>query len=132
MICFAKRIQTDAGNESNTTNNRMELTAIIKAIQKIIYLKTKNKDFESTTFTICSDSAYCINAINNGWITKWRMNEWTTQSGENVKNQDLWKEFLRLYCISKEYITFKKVKGHSGNPQNELADRLAKDAIVQK
>ena len=134
IFCFPSGVKIYSGNAIHTTNNRMELTAIVETLAFIYTLYNKNKWIrnEVDQFKICSDSAYCINAINNNWVQKWRMNDWKTQSGEEVKNKDLWLLFWRPYlkCKNEIPVVFEKVAGHSGNPQNELADKVAKKEVA--
>ena len=134
IFCFSSGVKIYSGSAIHTTNNRMELTAIVETLAFIYTLYNKNKWIrnEVDQFKICSDSAYCINAINNNWVQKWRMNDWKTQSGEEVKNKDLWLLFWRSYlkCKNEIPIVFEKVAGHSGNPQNELADKVAKKEVA--
>ncbi len=103
-----------SGGEINTTNNRMELMAVIKALQSL----KKSADIE-----IYTDSAYVVNAFENGWIYSWNKNGWINASGEMVKNDDLWKELLSL--CEKYNPKFIKVKGHSDNEFNNECDKLA-------
>lgn len=115
------------GGEPVTTNNRMELTAVIHCLE--IILDTKDK---SVQFEIYSDSAYVVNAINNGWIECWNDSGWKTKQNDQVKNQDLWKrayEYIKKIRESGQNVAIVKIKGHSGNTFNELCDKLAKDAI---
>lgn len=134
IFCFPSGVKIYSGNAIHTTNNRMELTAIVKTLAFISTLHDKNEWIKNEVdqFKICSDSAYCINAINKGWIQKWRLNKWKTQSREDVKNKDLWLLFWRSYLICKDKIPiiFEKVAGHSGNPQNELADKVARKEVT--
>lgn len=135
IFCFPSGVKIYSGNAMHTTNNRMELTAIVKTLAFISTLHDKNEWIKNEVdqFKICSDSAYCINAINKGWIQKWRLNKWKTQSKEDVKNKDLWLLFWRSYLICKDKIPsiiFEKVAGHSGNPQNELADKVARKEVT--
>lgn len=114
------------GGEQHTTNNRMELIAVLECIKKV--LKTRRKD---VNFEIYSDSAYVLNAINNKWLYGWAKAGWVTKQKDPVKNQDLWEQVLTcLQAIndSKIDITFIKVKGHSGDQFNELCDSLARSA----
>ena len=84
----------------NTTNNRMELFAILNAL---LILK------EKCNVTVYSDSSYAINPFINGWIATWQENDWTTKKGEAVKNVDIWKQLILM--TKKHNITFVKVKG---------------------
>ena len=104
------------GGEDNTTNNRMELVAAIKALE---YLN------ESHKITLYTDSNYVKDGITL-WINKWEKNNWKTSDKKNVKNIDLWKK-LKDLTRSKQ-IEWCWIKGHSGDPINDLADKLAKEA----
>ena len=117
------------GYEINTTNNRMELMAVVKTLEKLLI---KNF-YDCDTVEIHSDSAYVVNAINNDWMSKWKKNGWTTSKGDAVKNRDLWEDFATLYEAVKEAnidMVFKKVKGHSGNTFNEMADEVARGQAI--
>jgi ribonuclease HI len=109
------------GGERNTTNNRMELTACIRALQEI-----KRKDLE---IEIYSDSAYIVNCIQQKWYVKWQKNGWKTKAKTPVENKDLWVQLLSL--VNKYGVTFKKVKGHANIELNERADTLAKKGIAE-
>lgn len=113
--------RTFSGGESSTTNNRMELTAAIEAL--------KNTP-AGTTVEIFSDSAYLINAFQQKWIPNWLKRNWTTSQGKPVENQDLWKRLIKLE--QERDVVWIKVKGHSGDKYNELADKLAVAAIPNK
>ena len=102
-----------SGNESNTTNNRMELMAPIMALKKIK---------EKSEITIFTDSKYVKNGITD-WIKKWKKNNWKNSNKKPVKNKDLWIK-LDNSCF-KHKITWKWVKAHAGNKYNNLADELA-------
>lgn len=117
--------KTFTGSEKITTNNAMELTAVLKALQIILNDNIKNA-------VIFSDSAYVCNAINNRWLLNWRTNGWKNQKGEKIKNLDLWQWALEFLLESKEIglnVEIQKIKGHSGEPYNELCDRFAKEEI---
>lgn len=133
---FQKPNKFDAisGYRDNTTNNQMELFAVLSAMKKILnehdIISCFQKDIE---YKIYSDSAYVINSINNNWIEKWQMNNWRTSRDEPVKNKSLWKIFLKLKgsCLeNKINLEFIKVKGHSGNQFNEYVDELAKQEVI--
>ena len=106
------------GGKKNTTNNIMELTAIIEGLKA---LKTECE------VEVYSDSAYCVNAFNQNWIYGWIKKNWKTSTGEPVKNQELWQE---LYDLTKKHkVKFNKVKGHSNVKLNNRCDELARNAI---
>ena len=105
------------GGEANTTNNRMEIMAVIKA------LRTINAENEITVFT---DSTYVQKGINE-WIAKWKINGWRTSNKKEVKNKDLWVQLDNL--TSQLKINWIWVKGHSGHPENDRADYLANKGV---
>lgn len=121
-------IKVISGNNPNTTNNQMELLAVVKSLYRIRYYSDYCKEFE-----IYSDSAYVVNSINNNWIDRWMLNDWKTSRGDDVKNVELWKEILHLLYTTRMLgvkITFIKVKGHSGDTLNEYADEIAKKEVL--
>ncbi len=103
-----------SGGNKETTNNRMELLAVIEALK---LLK------EPCEVQLYSDSQYVCNAFNLGWVEKWRAKNWMRTKKEPVKNPDLWKELYSLCQIHN--VTYNWVKGHDGHPENERCDRLA-------
>ncbi|MDR1627699.1 MAG: ribonuclease HI [Oscillospiraceae bacterium] len=107
-----------SGFVPDTTNNRMEILAVIKAL-----LELK----KSCVVNIFSDSQYVCNAVNKGWAKKWQKNNWMKNKKEKALNTDLWEEFLKLSKNHK--ISFTWVRGHNGNEENERCDRLAVLAI---
>lgn len=114
-----EQVCTEYTNAKNTTNNQMELTAVIMALQYII-----NNSKEKEKNIIYTDSAYIYNCINQKWYIKWRQNGWLTSKKTPVENRGLWEQLLTFYekC---DIIIIEKVKGHSGNEYNEKADTLA-------
>lgn len=100
-----------------TTNNRMELLAVIEALEKI-----KMDDVHITVFT---DSKYVSDAVNKKWIDGWIRRKW-----KNVKNVDLWKRFIKAF--NRTNPTLKWIKGHNDHPQNERCDALAVNAALKK
>lgn len=102
----------------NTTNNIMELTAVV---QGLTLLK------EPCDVEVYSDSAYVVNAIKNKWIDSWLKNGWKTANKTPVKNKQLWEELLKLLEVHK--VQFIKVKGHSDNELNNRCDELANQAM---
>lgn len=103
-----------SGGEPNTTNNRMEMMAIIRGLQAL------NRPCH---VTICSDSALIINAFKDKWIDGWIKRGWKKADKKPVENQDLWLEMLD--AIEPHSITWKKVKGHSTDERNNRVDALA-------
>ena len=115
-----------SGSKSKATNNQMELTAIVRAL---VHIRSFENSSRKQTVTIYSDSAYCVNAIEEGWIYTWKKNGWKTKAGREVRNIDLWLELYRFLKSTKMEIRAVKVKGHSGDKYNELVDKAAKEAI---
>jgi len=114
---FAEQLKELAGAEQHTTNNRMELTAVIRALEAL------KRPVEARLFT---DSEYVRRGITE-WVASWKARGWRTADRKPVKNQDLWEELDRLAAIHK--IQWHWVKGHSGVAGNEHVDRLANEAI---
>lgn len=103
-----------SGGSENTTNNIMELSAVIEALK---LLKRPCK------VNVFSDSAYVVNAFNQKWIYGWIKKNWRTAGGDSVKNKELWQE---LYSLTKVHdVTFNKVKGHADNEFNNRCDEMA-------
>ena len=103
------------GGAEHTTNNRMELTAAIRALEKI---------FAGAQVELFTDSNYLKNAFTNGWLVKWKRNGWRTSTGTAVLNKDLWLALDGL--ISTRTVKFNWVKGHAGDFFNERCDELAR------
>lgn len=109
------------GSEKNTTNNRMELKAVISALNKV------NSIGIVDTIELYTDSQYVKNGITM-WINSWVKNNWINSQKQPVKNQDLWKELLEV--TNKMEISWNWVKGHAGHKENERADSLARSACM--
>ncbi|MGN1060465.1 MAG: ribonuclease HI [Candidatus Coproplasma sp.] len=107
-----------SGAEENTTNNRMELFAVISALE---CLK------EPCEVTLYSDSAYTVNSFLNGWVYEWEKSDWKKADKKPVLNSDLLKRLLSLTKTHK--VEFIKVKGHADNEYNNICDKLATDAV---
>ena len=103
-----------SGSEKNTTNNRMELTAVIMALNAL------NQPCE---VKLTTDSKYVCDAINKSWVYSWRKNGWKKSDKKPALNVDLWKELLSL--LEKHEVEFIWVKGHNGHKYNEICDALA-------
>lgn len=108
-----------SGFVPDTTNNRMELTAVLKALQALR---------EPCHVVLHTDSAYIVNAFNRNWIDNWQRNGWRTANKKDVENQDLWQGILAAMRTQK--VHYKKVKGHSTNKYNNICDELARKAIT--
>lgn len=102
------------GGEAETTNNRMELTAVIMALKALK---------EPCDITLTSDSKYVLDALINGWAESWRQNNWRRADRSHALNPDLWE--ILLDEVKKHTITYVWVKGHAGHPYNERCDALA-------
>ena len=121
-------IKVKSGCNPKTTNNQMELTAVVVSLRRIV-----SNHCKGDTYEVYSDSAYVVNSINNNWIDRWRLNGWKTSKGDAIKNVELWMECLKLLSKIKQMgikITFIKVKGHSGDTLNEYADEIAKKEVL--
>jgi len=118
-ILIYKDVQKEiSGNKKDTTNNQMELTAVIEALKMLKF---------PCEVTLYSDSSYTINGFKQGWIYNWKKNGWKTSDKKDVKNRELWEELYNLTTMHK--VEFIKVKGHSDNEFNNKCDRLAVAAI---
>ena len=107
-----------SGGAKNTTNNIMELTAVVEGLKLLKF---------PCEVELYSDSAYIVNAFNQGWIYNWKKKNWKTADGKEVKNKEIWQQLYDLTQIHK--VIFNKVKGHSDNEYNNRCDELARNAI---
>ena len=107
-----------SGGSKETTNNIMELTAVVEGLKMLKY---------PCEVELYSDSAYIVNSFNQGWIYNWKKQNWKTADGKEVKNKEIWQELYELTKIHK--VTFNKVKGHSDNEYNNRCDELARNSI---
>ena len=120
-ILIYKGIEKEySGFADNTTNNRMELTAVIMGLKMLK---------EPVEIDIYSDSAYTVNAFLEGWIENWINNNWRTAGKKLVQNVELWQELLEL--IHPHKVTWHKVKGHADNAYNNRCDKLATGEIAK-
>ena len=103
-----------SGGEKSTTNNRMELTAVISALSALK---------QRCTVTICSDSKYVIDAVTKGWAKSWQKNNWIKSDKKPALNDDLWERLLGL--LDQHDVSFVWIKGHAGHPENERCDQMA-------
>lgn len=116
ILMFKENKKEISGGAPNTTNNIMELTAVIEALKMLKHPCNVN---------LYSDSAYVVNAFTQKWIYGWIKKDWRTSNNEPVKNKELWQE---LYNLTKVHnVNFNKVKGHSDNEFNNRCDELARN-----
>ncbi len=120
VLIYNENKKEISGAKKDTTNNVMELTAVVEALKLLKY---------PCEVDLHSDSAYIVNCFNQGWIYNWVRNNWKTTSKEPVKNKEIWEQ---LYNLTKKHkVNFIKVKGHSDNELNNRCDELARNAIKE-
>ena len=114
ILMYGEHKREYNGAEAETTNNRMEIMAVIEGLKRLKY---------PCEVDVYSDSAYTVNAFNEGWIYGWMKNNWKKADGKAVLNVDLWEA---LYTLTKTHkVTFHKVAGHADNEWNNRCDELA-------
>ena len=118
ILMYGAKKKEISGGEVSTTNNRMELTAVIEGLKQLKY---------PCAVEVYSDSAYTVNAFQEGWVSGWEKGGWRKADKKPVLNADLWQELLAL--VRTHQVTFHKVKGHADNPLNNRCDELARAAI---
>ena len=111
-----------SGGFNLTTNNRMELIAAIKALELLS---------KPCSIVLTSDSRYLSDAFNNGWIEKWQRGGWKTSAKKPVRNADMWVRLIKAVRRHKS-VEFRWTRGHAGHAENELCDKLAKEAAQKK
>ncbi len=111
-----------SGGERLTTNQRMEVTAVLRALEA---------HGGPGAVEVVSDSAYVVNCFKQRWWEGWQRRGWRNAQGKPVANRDLWEPLLAQALDGERPVTFRWVKGHSGDPWNELVDRLAVEAALQ-
>lgn len=119
VLLYGEHKRELSGAEAETTNNRMEITAVIAGLEKLKY---------PCAVDVYSDSAYTVNAFTEGWVYGWMKSGWKKGDGKPVLNEDLWKRLLQL--TKTHEVTFHKVKGHADNELNNRCDFLAREAIA--
>lgn len=117
VLLYNGRRKELSGGYRRTTNNRMEIMAVLVALKALK---------EPCRVELYSDSQYVVNAMNKGWARKWRAKGWKRAENEPAKNPDLWAELLD--AAQQHRVAFKWVKGHAGNKENERCDQLALEA----
>jgi len=119
VLEYGEQVRELCGGEQDTTNNRMELTAVIKSLE---VLK------RSCELDLYTDSKYVLQGLQE-WMPRWKNNGWCTANKQSVKNEDLWRQLDAL--ASQHNMRLHWIKGHSGHPGNERADALANEGIKQ-
>ena len=107
-----------SGSEPQTTNNRMEMTAVIKGLSALV---------EPGQVTVCTDSKYVIDGITK-WVHGWKRNGWVNASKQPVRNADLWHDLIE--AAQRHEVSWQWVRGHAGHAENERADKLASNAAL--
>lgn len=120
VLIYGDKIKEISGGESDTTNNRMEMTAAIEGLKALK---------EPCEVHIYTDSAYVCNCFQQKWHVNWVKNGWKNSQKKPVENRDLWEELLQLVALHD--VHWHKVKGHSGDKWNERADTLAVEAAAK-
>lgn len=116
MLKFGEHTKEISGSMPQTTNNRMELFAVISGLGALK---------ERCRVIVHSDSTYVVDAFNKGWVEKWQQNGWKKADKKDVENQDLWR--LLLLTMRKHEVSFVKVPGHADHPENNRCDQLAQE-----
>lgn len=119
VLLFNRARRELSGGYQLTTNNRMEVLAVIKGLEALK---------EKCSVTVYSDSKYVVDAIQKGWAKKWQSNNWYRNKNEKASNIDMWIRLLKL--LEQHEVSFKWVKGHADNIENERCDQLAREAIT--
>lgn len=114
VLRFGRHEKELCGGENNTTNNRMELTAVIMGLEALK---------EPCEVRLVTDSKYVADSIQKGWVESWRKNGWKKADKKPALNVDLWERLLPL--LDRHQVSIEWVKGHAGHPENERCDRLA-------
>lgn len=120
ILTYGKHEKVVCGAEEHTTNNRMELRAVIEGLRAL------NRACE---VTVVSDSKYVCDAINQHWLDSWQKNNWRKSNKDPVLNPELWKDLLQLLHVHN--VTFEWIKGHDGHPYNERCDKIAVEQYMQ-
>ena len=118
LLIYGTYQKSMSGFVNNTTNNQMEMYAVIKALEQLR---------EECEVDLYRDSAYVVNAFTLGWVNKGQTHNWKTSNKEDVKNKELWQELLTL--TNQHKISWHKVKGHSDNEYNNTCDKLARAEV---
>ncbi|MDX2381419.1 MAG: ribonuclease H [Acidimicrobiia bacterium] len=117
--------RSGSGGEPDTTNQRMEIYAVLDALRT--HASLADDHGAPMPIEIVSDSTYVVNCFRDGWWRKWERNGWRNAKKQPVANDDLWRPLIEL--VQRGDVRFRWVKGHSGDPMNDLVDRLAVEAV---
>lgn len=118
VLKYEEHVREISGGERQTTNQRMEMMAVLEALRSLK---------QPCDVIIHSDSAYVVNCFTQKWYVNWEKNGWRNSKGDTVQNRDLWEGLLA--AVQRHRVTFKKVKGHAGVAWNERCDELARAAV---
>jgi ribonuclease HI len=121
VLIWGENRKEISGFEADTTNNRMEITAVVQGLRALT---------RSCSVRVHSDSSYVVNAFQKRWLDKWKRNGWRTSTGKPVENQDLWLELLSV--MEPHKVRFEWVEGHGDDAINNRCDELARQAIKQR
>ena len=119
VLRFGEHRKELSGGFARTTNNRMEIIAVLEGLRALS---------RPCRVTMHTDSQYVAKAIKDRWLKNWQSNGWKTAAKKAVKNQDLWMELAKL--LQTHQVDFRWLKGHAGNPENERCDELARTAAL--
>ena len=130
VVVINEKIEHElGGHHKDTTNNRMEMQAVIEALKYVI---SKENPTEKMEVIIHADSAYVLGGVTT-WVANWEKNGWVTSNKKPVMNKEVWQELISLVRVFNGELSWKKVKGHSGHIYNDRADEIAtQSAKLQK
>ena len=129
VVVINEKIEHELGGyHKDTTNNRMEMQAVIEALKYII---SKENPTEKMEVVIHADSAYVLGGVT-AWVANWEKNGWVTSNKKPVMNKELWQELISFVRIFKGELFWKKVKGHSGHIYNDRADEIATSCALNQ
>lgn len=121
----------ESGYDIETTNQRMEITAAFEAVSELSEINEEGSSDQGSCLTVISDSTYVVNCFVQGWWKGWYRRGWRNSQGKPVANRDLWEPFLELALDERRQISFRWVKGHSGDRWNDIVDELAVEASMK-
>lgn len=131
LYLFPEEIQLISGGAEKTTNNRMELIAVVQSLEQYLD-RYCYMGFDA--IEIHSDSAYIVNSINQGWVQRWKENKWCSKNTGPIRNYDLWRRLYKILEVTewlKVPVYFIKVEGHAGIECNEIVDKAAREEVLK-